>query len=112
MPWMRRALAAGLAHRQTLLLGGLVAYAAVGLALPRDSARRRAYFRPLTATLAGVLTVIGFGVSTVQDWRAAAAGGRTQAWERAMEALRLFLQESGLEDEWKETLQSQRLLPA
>lgn len=98
-------------HPRTLFLGGVLTYVAVGY-LTLDGVRRKAWFRPVTLTLSSVFTVIGFGVSLVDDIHDAVADGRTAVWQQAVEALRLFLKESGLDDEFDQTLSSSHLVPA
>ena len=98
-------------HPRTILVGGAVAYVAVGY-LTLDKRGRRAWFRPVTVTLSAITVAIGFAVSLVTDIQDAIEDGRTAVWQQAMEALQLFLQESGLEDEFSETMSSSHFIPS
>uniref|UniRef100_A0A7S3L1W3 sn-1-specific diacylglycerol lipase n=1 Tax=Amphora coffeiformis TaxID=265554 RepID=A0A7S3L1W3_9STRA len=98
-------------HPRTLLLGGAIAYVAVGY-LTLDKRGRRAWFRPVTMSLSAITVAIGFAVSLVTDIQDAIEDGRTKVWQQAMDALQLFLKESGLEDEFSETMSSSHFIPS
>lgn len=98
---------------RSVLLGGLAFYVAYGyFAYSSNSAARRAWFRPVTLAASAVLTAIGFGFNLVDDIRDAVNDGRTAVWQKAMDALVLFLRESGLDEEFDGTLSSTHLLPS
>eukprot|EP00977_Amphora_coffeiformis_P028056 scaffold34685_cov183-Amphora_coffeaeformis.AAC.36 len=81
-------------------------YLGIGFLLLPDPVQRKAYWEPLTSFLSGVLSLVGFTVNVVKD---GVIDGRTEKWSQAIDTLVLFLQESGLEVEWTETLQSNLL---
>lgn len=98
-------------HPRTVILGGVVTYLVAGWFVPKGK-KRRAYYRPITSTLGGLLGVFGFIASSVRDISDAIEDGRTHVWQQAMDALKLFLQESGLETEFSATLGSEHFLPS
>ena len=98
-------------HPRTFLLGGALAYAAVGY-LTLDRAGRRAWFRPITVTMSAIAVAVGFAVSLVTDIHDAIQDGRTEVWQQAMEAVQLFLKESNLDEEFSETMSSTHFIPS
>ena len=101
-----------LEYPRTAVLGSAaVAYVAVGT-LTLDRRARRLWFRPLTLTASVLTAAVGFVVSLVADVADAVQDGRTAVWQRAMEALQLFLVESGLDDEFSATMASTHFIPA
>ena len=98
-------------HPRTILVGGAVAYVAVGY-LTLDRAGRRAWFRPITVTMSAIAVAVGFAVSLVTDIHDAIQDGRTEVWQQAMEALQLFLRESKLDEEFSETMSSTHFIPS
>lgn len=91
----------------TFLAIVLCVYLGIGFLLLPDPVQRKEYWKPLTSFLSGVLSLLGFTVNVVKD---SVIDGRTEKWTQAIDTLVLFLQESGLEHEWAETLQSNLLL--
>lgn len=106
-PWFRIVVE----NPRTVLFGGFVTYLVGGLLLPKGL-KRRAYFRPITSTLGSLLGIIGFITYSVRDIQDAIEDGRTKVWRQALDALKLFLHESGLEDEFSTTLGSDHLFPS
>ena len=105
----------GTTSTSTWIWGGLAAYVALGWTLyGAHPTQRAAYFRPVTVTLSLVCTVVGFGVNCIDDVYDAWVDGRTAVWNEALQALQLFLRESGLEDEFagSSSSSSRHLLPS
>ena len=90
----------------TILAIAFAIYLCIGYFFVTNETQRRAYWKPLTSTLSTILSLLGFTVSVVKDVHEAVVDGRTEKWKKAVDTLVLFLQESGLEHEWTETLHS------
>lgn len=96
-------------YPKSIAIAAIFFYISYGLCIA-DPLLRRAHLRPFTSALSAIFSLLGFIVSVSQDVHEAVLDGRTQQWHQAINSVALFLKESGLEDEWSETLHSNLFL--